>query len=50
MFYQKINTQNIMLGGCLPAFVQSPGRNPWRLIHLNKLFFYTFNYNCKLRH
>ena len=37
MFYQKINSQNIMLGGCLPAvciaFVQTPGRNPWRLIH-----------------
>ena len=32
-----------MFGGCLPAiwiaFVQFPGRNPWRLIHLNILFF-----------
>ena len=32
-----------MFGGCLPAiwiaFVQFPGRNPCRLIHLNILFF-----------
>ena len=32
-----------MFGGSLPAiwiaFVQFPGRNPWRLIHLNILFF-----------
>ena len=32
-----------MFGGCLPAiwiaFVQFQGRDPWRLIHLNILFF-----------
>ena len=42
-FILKINTQNITFGGCLPAiwiaFVQFPGRNPWRLIHWNILFF-----------